>query len=320
MARRVDPRVREMLRLIDFYRYALDRITGEQAARYRKLAAKIERQILELVDVDSAERVTSRQVQRVAESLREIYANGKKEVMRLTRADSLEIAGVALRRSAELFAAAEGAEAARLIRDRRALQTFLRFEDSIRSKRLLNRTGRYAERWAEAFASDTGGNWARVTTRVQAHFVRAAREGWSYRDIAAHMREVGELRVLERGVVNVERGVFAVRGHMSPEAFARGFTRAKANELSNEISVRLGEEAGIDKFANVGVPDERQSEECAAASAMEPMTREEWDASAEGPPPRHVLNCRCTLAAVPAVIADVWTPQENPYRQAARAA
>ena len=92
-------------------------------------------------------------------------------------------------------------------------------------------------------------------------------------------------------------GNLQISGRMGAEDFAHGFTRATFTRIANDASTAAAQEAGLDLFFNLGVPDDRQSDECAEADTLGSITLDEWDATDVGQPPRHVLNCRCVLIA-----------------------
>jgi len=73
--------------------------------------------------------------------------------------------------------------------------------------------------------------------------------------------------------------------------------RTEIGRVDNVTGISFAEAAGFSKFINIGVGDDRQSDECAAATAADPMTLAEWSANL-GIAPRHP-NCRCGMAAVP---------------------
>ena len=90
--------------------------------------------------------------------------------------------------------------------------------------------------------------------------------------------------------------------NLSYEARARMVIRTESTRVDNIVSVGFAESAGITKFANVGVGDERQSEVCRIASEADPMTIEQWTRYRQnglyiGTAPRHP-NCRCQLMGV----------------------
>jgi hypothetical protein len=127
--------------------------------------------------------------------------------------------------------------------------------------------------------------WVGTMRDLQREFSRAAATGDSWTAVAKRIRgPLGTLDLPGR--------------RMAPEHFARMYTRTMMTQVANNASTRTATAAGIDKFANLGVSDERQATICRGATAAGAMTLEEWDASEYGRAPRHP-NCRCLLAAVP---------------------
>jgi len=147
----------------------------------------------------------------------------------------------------------------------------------------------------EALKWQWTGYWMRTAEALQDRFVEAAIKGESWKDLAK--ASVEDLNTL------------GLRGRMNKDAFSDAFTRTKLTEISNAASTGMAADAGIALFANLGIPDDRQSEICAEASERDPMTLEEWDATDLGRPPRHVFNCRCLLLAQPS--PTWWGGSEN---------
>ena len=131
--------------------------------------------------------------------------------------------------------------------------------------------------------------WKGTAEKLQERFVEAAINGESWKDIAkASVETLDDL---------------GLNGRMNKYAFSDAFTRTKLTEIHNNAAIGMAADAGIDTFINDGVPDDRQSEECAEADSLGALTLPEWDASGPGRPPRHVFNCRCTLLAQP---SEAW--------------
>lgn len=114
---------------------------------------------------------------------------------------------------------------------------------------------------------------------------------------------------------------------MDPEKWAQSFVRTTQQQLDTDFAVSIAKEAGIERFVNIGTPDDRQSLECYEASQEPPKTMQEWDewraSNGRGGRPgyRHVRNCRCIAGAVPPALEDDDWTQENPkYETAAVAA
>lgn len=173
----------------------------------------------------------------------------------------------------------------------------------------------YREIWANSFTD----NWQRVGERTAEIFARAEREGLTVEQVQEQILATGiqDLRVRAR-VRNGEvvEGDFVIRGHMSPEAWAHGFVRARFTELTTREAIRQAIAAGLRHFANLGVLDDRQSDECYLACQLGAITLEEWLASEEGPPPRHVLHCRCGFIGVVDAAQSWRWKQPNPFVEA----
>lgn len=131
--------------------------------------------------------------------------------------------------------------------------------------------------------------WIATARSLQERFVEAAINGESWKDLAK---------------ANVEGlDALGLQNRMNKYAFSEAYTRTELTRISNNAAIGMAADAGIDTFINDGVPDDRQSEECAEADTLGAMTLAEWDASGPGRPPRHVFNCRCTLLAQP---SEAW--------------
>jgi len=74
--------------------------------------------------------------------------------------------------------------------------------------------------------------------------------------------------------------------------------RTELGRLDNVAGITFDQAAGMEKFVNLGVGDERQSDICAEATEADPMTLAEWSASEFGIAPRHPF-CRCAMFGVP---------------------
>lgn len=141
----------------------------------------------------------------------------------------------------------------------------------------------------DAIASDIRTHFVSMTDSISGKISQGLASGYSSSKIAASiLTEAGQINVTDFGA-----------GALNDEAFARALARTSVNQISNEIAVASGLESGMDHFANMGIPDERQSPECEAASNLGALTLAEWDATDVGPAPRHP-NCRCRLLPVPA--------------------
>ncbi len=152
-------------------------------------------------------------------------------------------------------------------------ETFAAFEGTDRYTALLNNG--YQTWWNEVL----GRNEEYLRT-LQAELTRGGALNMSGKTIADNL-------VAARGKLDIEVA--------DPQVWAERLVRTETTRIANDMHVAFAEEAGVETFINVGIADERQSDECAAASLLEPMTKEEWQAG-PGLPPRHP-NCRCDLVA-----------------------
>jgi len=142
-----------------------------------------------------------------------------------------------------------------------------------------------ANRYAAAFAEQWEAAFGGTQRGLAQVFTRAAYGGLDWRDVSRNI--TGGM-----GDIKVPQGI-------NPATFAEAFARTKVAEIANESALENAQEGGMELFINVGVVDERQSEECYDACNAGAMTLAEWEASDYGVPPRHEFNCRCDLVPVP---------------------
>jgi hypothetical protein len=156
-------------------------------------------------------------------------------------------------------------------------------------------------------------------TELRGELMNEARENW-IRALSDHaLRPASGLReALAEAVVqgvSIKRAAETFLRHegladlpattrrINDAARATAVVRTELTNIDAAVSIRFAEAAGITRFINLGVGDERQSEICGEATRQPPMTRLEWIASKYGLPARHV-NCRCSCAPVPEGIDD----------------
>lgn len=107
---------------------------------------------------------------------------------------------------------------------------------------------------------------------------------------------------------------------ISVEARARMIIRSESNQILNTAGVLFNEQAGIRKFANMGIGDDRQADTCWVAALAKPMRLDQWATYEDGglvrpvpwqkrvkerfipkqfigPAGRHP-NCRCHMVGV----------------------
>jgi hypothetical protein len=271
-------------RITEIVAQARARLIGQGDRAGRRLARRlreIENEILWLMSQQRG-KVSRAQIARLLRRIDRVVAAARPDVAAFLRSELPNAALIGMETQARILATAYGVKKFSQIPARRVVDTFLQFERDVRARRILAVSDEaLMQRWADLYDD----HMRRTTRRLQGEFVAAAARGDTYKALAA---------AVERPL-----GGLQLSGRMNSDAFALGFTRAKLTEIASNASVRVAQDAGFDRFRNYGIADGRQSSICAAASAAEPMSKAEWDASIYGPPPRHVLNCRCNLGIAP---------------------
>lgn len=263
-------------------RRALMAHADERSIGLAKILRRVETRMLKEIAKHGATDATRGQANRVTAQLHRIALDADPAVAGWLRGELPAAALNGLRTQAALLAKSFGVDSWERVPIQRVRDAFANFQTVIESGKILPTKdaalmARWGELWNDRMANAVGS--------VQEKFVEGIARGQSWLDISqAITSDVGGLDII---------------GEMAADDWARGFTRAKMTEMAVAAGTRSAIEAGITRFINIGVPDDRQSEECEHASAQEPMTLEEWGASSEGPPPRHVFNCRCDLGGVP---------------------
>jgi hypothetical protein len=218
--------------------------------------------------------------------------------------------------------------AAKHPRLRNAFEMMRHYQQTV-PQRALVQSEFYRARWAKSWETR---QWdsivSNVTNQLEEGALRA--EGW--KEVTQRiLRPVSRLTenaadaIMPSGRLRTSWNKYGVEGgingHMHPEAFARGFARTEIGSVVSRESIAESQDIGLEWFANIGIPDDRQSIICAEASAEEPMTLAEWskwqrdpsDPSNDGgPPKRHVLNCRCDLIGIPEAARGMDWTQSNP--------
>lgn len=283
--------VAKVLRIIRDWQQRLALIAEDDAVAYAKLARQAEVRILRAVRAQGA--VTSASQAQIMSEIRTVLRNGTGQVVRLADDSMLRILAQSIAKDAAALQAAEAVTP-------RVLHTIERFNESIRTKTIL----RVAEPYRTQWAAEWGDHWTPAVRRIQAEFSRGVLLG-------SHSNQIADAITSDLGTLNIA-------GMQDADVFARGFVRAKYTELNADFAQVLGKEAGLEQYVSIGVPDDRQSEVCFEASNAGPMTLEEWDASEWGRPPRHVFNCRCSLTAIPDVLADDdWSQPNEKFEEVA---
>jgi hypothetical protein len=272
-----------MVRLTDALRAKLEQTRKELLAhaddRSSKLAKellKIERQMIRIVERPGATAIDMESLNRVTAQLNRVILEGNPEVAAWLR-EELPYGAMNGLKTQAAFLAQEGGAIANADRVK---QTYDTFQAGIESKKLLRLT---PEAMGKRWAVDWTDRFDKTMSGLQSRFLRAQSLGQSWTDVANAIQD-------QFGGLDVAVG--------DPEVWARAFARTKLTEIATDTSIKFAREIGIDKFVNIGVPDDRQADECTAASNQPPMTLAEWEASPWGIPPRH-YNCRCDLAGVP---------------------
>jgi len=261
-------------------RRALLNAADPHSRELARIISGIESRYLRLLDRGS-ERITRETANRITATLNRIVLEATPE-MRAYLEDTLRDGALSgLQAQAQFIKTQFGVTDWANVPAARVRDTFRVFEEGIASGRLIRVSDpKVFARWTAEWSD----HWAETSRGLQRSFIEGVVMGKSWLDIAHEVTDdLGELKIA---------------GRMNADDFARGFTRAKLTEIANEASVRGAIEAGLTLFVNQGVPDDRQSEQCAAASEYPAMSMRDWNASPEAPPPRHVLNCRCLLMAV----------------------
>jgi len=263
------------------YRRDLLAQSDESSRKLASILVKQERAILRRIAIEGDTPILRAQRVRVTSALHRIVLEGNADVARWLRGELPKggLNGLGLQASA--IKQAFGVTDWREVPSARIRDTFLSFEDAIRSGSILPGSDaelalKYAGKW-----TDRMGN---ALEKIQSKVVGATARGESWIEVANAIQD--------------DLGMLKINGHQAIDVFARGYTRQVLTLIANKTSTRSAQMAGIDRFINAGVPDDRQSEECAEASAMDAMTLEEWNAHPVRSPPRHEENCRCLLMGV----------------------
>lgn len=286
---------KELERVILRYRRQLEKANGSAASELERLSGRIDARMVRFVATKNGD-VDQSAVSDVMTYLKRVLKASDEEFRAIMSDEALGIYELAVGRARDVAEVSPFSQ--RTLS--RVLKTYDAFENGITERRVLRTAAPYMERWAGEWSDE----WTRTARALQAQFTRAAATGQSWTDTAR--------------AISDDLGNLDIAGRMNPEDFSKAFTRTKLTELYNDAGIELSKKAGIELFVNVGVPDERQSEICFRASQIPAQSLEAWEQSEFGVPPRHVMNCRCSLVGVP---SDLDTRQENPkFKTAARSA
>lgn len=298
-------RAAELQDLLLRRRKASEALAESGAKRYAYIIRRIDAAILRRLERVDTE-LDAASVAALVSDMRKVLSSASAAVLEQADKDALEAFRLSFETQLDYMRSAGSLSRS----SRQVAQAFAYYEQRITSGEILR--GEYwrikRQEWSQEFVDEQ----RKVLRAVQAQMTRGLASGsTSPRDVAAALR--GPL------------GGLQISGRMDPEAFAAAFTRTQYAQVENDLAVSLATQAQIEKFVNVGVPDDRQSLECYEASQQPPMTMLEWDAwrasNGKGgrPGSRHVMNCRCIAGAVPpALEGDDWT-QPNPKFEEAEA-
>jgi len=276
---------KELERLIAKYRAQLQRTSGTGGDELARIARRVEGRIVrELLRAEGS--VDQRQATRLLQAIRRIVLRSDEDLMGVLAEHVPQVWRTRARQMREITEDVFGRRTAE-----RVIEVSEHFERGLTDRRLLRISQPYMDRWAGEWSDE----WTRTQRALQAQFTRAAVTGESWTTVAKSLTD------------DISR--LDIAGRVNAEDFSRAFVRTKFAELYTDAGVQIGDEAGLDLFVSVGVPDDRQSEICYRASRQGPHPLEWWDKSEFGRPPRHVMNCRCTLLAVP---KGVGVKQTNP--------
>lgn len=274
--------VRDLEQMLAAYRAKLARVSDGATAALAREAKILEDQILDLV-LKGSGKLTPKAVAAVRAELRSMsITSGRRAARQLLR--QIEPAmGVAAGRTAETTE-----YLLRRIKHpqlNRTLRAMADWESRIKDRALI-RTEYYAARWAQSWDA----TWSRQIDLVGKGLAQSAlrRESWS--------------QAAERIWPDLERiteiGGNPIAGRVHPEAFGRAFARTNLGEMAHEEGVAEAQAVGLRLFANLGVPDSRQSAICYLACQQPPMSIDDWrgwrrdpsDPSNDGGlPKRHVF-------------------------------
>lgn len=296
MIRRVNPE--QIQRIIARYRAMLEKANGSAVQAAERVAERMDRAIVRAME-DGSYSVDTEALNRLLTSARRTLSNGNRQIRMVLEDHVPTVADLSMNHQAAAIVAMQGA-APNALSDLRVIDAFSYFERAIADKSIVRSSAPYVERWAAQWNDE----WTKVARKVQAEFTRGLATGANNRDIA-------------KGLVS-DLGRLEINGKINNEDFAREFIRTSSGEMYQSFGLQIASEAGLDLFVNIGVPDDRQSEECYQACQEGAHTMEWWLASPEGPPKRHVFNCRCFLQAVTETAAEQdWTQPNEKFAKEA---
>lgn len=297
-----DDRAKRILRIVRDWQRRLEAISEDEAAAYAELARRMESRIFRALQSPNP---------RVVNELSKILRNGTGDMLRVIDDSMLKVLALTLEREGSALSAAYGVSGISRVPVSRIVGTFERFEDAITGRKILKRL----EPYRESFGARWQDHWTPVVRKVQAEFTRAQFTGASTNNLAAKLQN--------------DLGSFNVSGHMDPEKFSRKFVRGMFAELDNDAAQSIAKAAGLDKFVNIGIADDRQSEACFEACNAGAMTMDEWNewtssTGSGGPAPRPPAPgapaewCRCSMQSIPNVMtSDDWSQPNEKFEEVA---
>lgn len=277
----------ELERILARYRKQLAKTNGTGGDELARIGVRVEKRIVRSMLAGSGE-VTDEQLQAFQRAIRQSVAMGDVGFRETIDRYVPDVWQTALERTADVAGMSVFEPR---IADR-VLEVVDNFDRSIADRSILRTSDGYTDLWRQQWNDE----WTKAARVIQSKFTAATITGEPWQTVASGLTD--------------ELGALKIAGRVNPEDFARAFVRTKFGELYVDAGIAIGREAGLEKFINVGVPDDRQSEECFNACNRPPMTLEEWNDTDEGQPKRHVFNCRCDLVAVPDDVE--WPGQSNP--------
>lgn len=163
------------------------------------------------------------------------------------------------------------------------VDTYQGFERMIEERKIFVLGSTKVAAFEEKYLMEWGRGWASSMRSLQSTFSRSAVSGLDW-------------RVISKTLVS-DAGKLIGPDIADPERFSNLLARMMVAELDNLTAHAMGDEAGLELYVNLGVPDEGQTEECYEACNAGAMTLEEWEMGL-GLAPRHE-GCRCEEFPVP---------------------
>ncbi len=264
----IRPTSDSMIRKVREAKLRLISASEAEAVVFERLARKTEADIIRLLQTGDYE-LTTKEYNRLMGELARLLGRGNGHFNKLRAEVMPRLARLSVRRQSHLIAEMYGAKRWQGVSSRRVVEAFRGLNQSPRMKIALRSS--FVE-WRGTWDA----RWDAVRKTINGTLQEGIISGLSNQDMAKRLMSTGSIGDLA-GVGN-------------PEHFAFSLARTEMSDLQNRLSVAINQEIGIKKYANVGVADERQSDQCYQACQQKPMTLKEWNAWRYGPPGRHVKN------------------------------